>query len=727
MKCFVFDTETSISKGPHGPHAKDPSNDFYTAIWGNRPDSVQIEHAPEGFKRNLPAKAAEMLANCDIIIGHNLPFDLSYIYHCPIFVDRLRTGVKFWDTQVAEYCMSGQRHSFASLGELQYIYLGKKIKDDRISKLYKRGVGADVIMANAKRCPRLWRAYEAYSKADGVTTLQVFEKQYKKAKEMGMLKAIELEMQYMTCLVMVSNTGIHVDVDKCQRTLRNFKLQTVDLMQQATKIVEKYWVHEDLPPFNIQSNTHKSAMLFGGDVKVKVKRPNGFYKDGREKTKFFEELVQVKGFGLPTHLSTPSKNEGLFATGADIIEKIYKDPSISEEVKEYCRLQKEAANLGKMCSTYLEPFLNLSINGVLYPNYNNTMTITGRLSSSKPNLQNVPSKGGMLEHIQGQLVAPQGYKCVSIDFSQLEIYVQAYLTQDKALTNDLLSGIDFHVLRLSYAEDMPYNEVFKLCKIDKVPEWESKRSKAKTISYQKAYGASPKSLAKTTEIDEEIIKKIFEKEDINYPNVQIFNDWVLQDIKENAVVSTMRMLPKAKKTGGVNGKKWHAGCELLPIQQQDGSILYDKEELRHVGYYTAVTGRRYSFEEMCRLDRLGRMQKGYSSTQTKNYFIQGTAGVVMSAVSVGLMPFILERNNVQMVNQIHDSIWFYIKDDEDLPLTIQKIKDIMENVPKLFRECLDIEVPFKFKVDVEIGSTFANTEPYTGEIQWHTQNSQTAA
>ena len=211
---MVFDLETSISKGPHGPAAKDPSNDFYTVIYGVSADNVLVEHLAGGFKRSLPVGASAALKMADVIIGHNLPFDLSYIWKTPEMHSFLCAGGQVWDTQIAEYLMSGQRHSFASLGELQEIYLGVKTKDTHISALYKKGIGADDILAAKERCPRLFKIYDAYSKEDGVSTMKVFQKQYKRAKELGMLDVIKLYNNYMLCLVNVQNTGITVDLKK---------------------------------------------------------------------------------------------------------------------------------------------------------------------------------------------------------------------------------------------------------------------------------------------------------------------------------------------------------------------------------------------------------------------------------------------------------------------------------------------------------------------------------
>lgn len=706
-----FDLETSISKGPHGPAAKDPNNDFYTVIAGNTSENVHVMHSNGGYNRQLPAEAVILLNKADVIVGHNLPFDLSYIFHMKEFKEFLSRGGQVWDTQIAEYLMSGQRHSLSSLAELQLIYLNKKIKESRISYLFSKGMGADKILNARNRCPRLFALYEKYSKSDVSTVLKIFEKQYIKAKNSGILDVIKLYNNYMLCLLIVENTGIPVDLNKCQNTLREFKLKSVELLAQATDIIKPLW-DERLGAFNVNSPKDKSAILFGGTYTIKVKEQVGLYKNGNPKFINVEQEVVIEGFKVPTSITKESTIKGRYATGADIIEKIYKKTK-NPDLKKYCELQKKSMAYSKMCSTYLEPFLNLSVNGLLFPNYNNTMTITSRLSSSKPNLQNIPSKGDMLSPIQGQLIAPEGWTAVSADYSQLEIYVSAYLANDPALTNDLLSGVDFHIKRLSYAEDMSYEEVYNLCKVKKLPEWEEKRTKAKTISYQKAYGASPKSLAITTGLDEELIKKIFDMEDLEYPQVAEFNKSVMNSIMNHQELSCEKHLPAMKKTSGKDGKRFICEMELLPIIDGDGNVHYSNEEYRHIGYYKAITGKLYSFEEVGRVGWNGIIRRGYSTTQTKNYHIQGTASDVQAASSAALVPLLLKHSNkIKMVNEIHDSKWFLIK-NEYLDKLLLIVKNIMEDVPGNFKKYLKVEMPFKIPVDFKVGQNFAEMRSYS--------------
>lgn len=711
-KFCVLDTETSIGKTIHSGTFRDPKNDIYTLIYGTHPKAINVEHNLQGFKRTLSEGCVKALEQSDCIIAHNAPFDLAYIWHDKSFQAFIKRGGFTWDTQIAEYLMSGQRHAFASLAELQLIYLDKKVKEDRISKLFKKGIGADVIITHKNSHKRIFELFNKYCYGDGSSTFEIAVKQIERAKRLGMVDVIKTYNMYMLALVSTMTTGIKVDLINTEKTLKALKLKSIEFLQKSEEIVSQFWSDPDLPPFNIQSPTHKSALLFGGSIKCKKREDAGFYKNGKPKTKIIETNIEIHGFNLPITLTSPSEVNGRYRTGAEIIEKIsntIEDPL----VKQYCKLQKLSMKVEKVCSTYLEPFLNYSIDGILYPHYNNTATATGRLSSSKPNLQNITSKGGMEKYIKNQFIAPVGYKCVSIDFSQLEIYILAMISEDPKLTNDLLDGVDFHILRLSYAEDMAYNDVYKLCKIDKLPEWELKRSKAKTISYQKAYGASPKKLALSTGLDEDVIKKIFTKEDEDYPCVKEFNDKVVSTVNSNKFPSLSKHIPNFRKGFNKYSKRFIGGIELLPIMKDKLNADYINDRFRDIGYYQSITGKRYAFEEMGQYDKFGKVRAGFSPTQMKNYAVQGGAADVVALATSEIFQYILSLNNddVKMINQVHDSIEFYVKEDK-VSLTVPKIKGIMEDIPTLFKKYLKKDAPFKFKVDVKVGNNFYLMENY---------------
>lgn len=720
MKCMSFDTETSISKGPHGPAAKELSNDFYTVIYGMHPNKIQVRHNEKGYKRTLPTDCVDMLNNSDYICGVNLKFDLLYIWRDEAFRSFIRRRGHIWDCQLAKYLLGGQRHTFPSLAEMQEYYLGQKTKSSKISLLFKKGIGADEIIKARNRCPRIWNLYNYYAKEDGRTPLLIMQKQYKEAKQKGMLAAIELFNEYLLVLCMMEHNGIPVNIPQAERTRKEFTEKMLGFQEKAQNIAAKYWNDERLPPLNIGSRHHASAVLFGGKIKCKETVKTGvIYKTGKrvgeEKTKQQEVFASIAGMQLnPVAYSNETKHEGVYEVNDGVIVKIKRDCKQQDAI-DYCLYLTESSVYKKMISTYINAFINLSVDGRVSCDYNNTKTITSRLSSSRPNLQNIPAKNEELKNkVQGLLSAPEGWMAVAIDYSQLEVVVTGALSQDALLLQHIRDGVDFHVKRLAYAENMFYKDVYQKCIIEKDKEWVGKRKSAKTISFQKAYGASPEKLAEETGLSIETIKTIFEREDAEYCGVA---EWEKNDVQKqvysNIELCTKQQLSYRDAKLTKNGRRFVGDNELLPIRQLDKvTYAYNKWELRHVGFYQSPTGKRYAFEEKGAMTKRADVFKYYPPTQLKNYQVQGTASDVQAASSAEMFHFLLDnQDKVLLVNEVHDSKWFLVK-KEYIHLTIPKLCNIMTNIREIFKRRFNWDTNIDFRAEVECGENFAEIYPY---------------
>lgn len=710
MKPIVYDLETSISSGPHGPDFREPGNDFYTLIYGNTPSSVVCEHNTKGFGRQLSSGMIELLAGSDVIVGHNLCFDLSYVFKSDAIQQFLLRGGTIWDTQVAEYILTGQQHQYSSLADLQEKYLGQKKKIERVSRLYANGVGADKIVQAKNRCPRLWGQYEEYCKLDGSTTLEIFKRQYISAKKENMHHLVQLYQDYLLALINMTTTGIQLDMKSCEQTLTDFNLKHIEYLEQAQELIKPLWSNPRLPKFNINSPDHKSAILFGGEIKNVLRTKVGRYKNGNDKYSNVEHKIWVDGFQLNKNVTRATKKHGVYATDNSVILSIAATSS-QERVKKYCELQKEAMMYKKAAKTYVEAFINLSVGGVLYPNFNNVATDTGRLSSSKPNMQNVSKRNKFGKTLHKLFVAPSGWKCVQIDFSQLEIWVMAWLSGDPLLRKHLLEGIDLHCVRLGYYnEDKTYDELYKLCKIDKDPYWDKERSKAKTVSYQMAYGAMPPKVAESTGLPLETVELIFEKEAQTYAETVKLSEKVIESINNTATFSLGKNIPGSQKKG-IKGGKFHKGIELLPIFDKEGNVSYTEDEYRKVGYWTSPTGKKYHFLSSGRKFR-GSVSNSFSFTQPKNFPMQGTAADIQGASTAEVLKLLLTHpDKIKMINEVHDSKWFYVK-EEYLEKILKILKDKIENIPEIFSRRFGVEVPFRFPVDFEVGDNFADMKNF---------------
>lgn len=709
MRPLIIDLETSIGTGIHGSDFRDPANDYYTLIYGTKPDNIQVCHNKDGWKRGLNDELKQLLLECDVIVGHNLTFDLSYMFKNQELIDFFIRGGRVWDTQVAEYILTAQQHQYASLSELQNKYLGQYEKITRISKLFKAGYGADKIIQAKNRCPKLFSLFNKYCLSDGESTLKIFKSQYIRAKQEGMLDIVSLYQDYLITLITATCSGIPIDVQACEKTLTEFNLKHLEYLAEAEKLVCKVWNNERLPAFNINSNDHKSAVLFGGEIKNMIRTNVGKYKHGGDKFKMVEHKIWVDGWKLPKTLTKESKKSGVYVTDNAVMASIALNTT-NVNVKKYCELQKEAMMYKKAANTYVKAFIDRNGNGLLHANFNNVATATGRLSSSAPNLQNVSKRNKFGKTLHNLFIAPTGWKCIQIDFSQLEIFVMAWLSGDETLKHHLLTGVDMHCVRLGYYIDKSYDELVKLCKIDKVDEWVKQRSAAKTVSYQMAYGAMPPKVAESTGLPLEIVEKIYEQEAVTYPRTVQLGNIVMESVKQSATFSLAKNIPNVHKKG-INGSKFKNGLELLPIFDIGGNIGYNMEYIRKVGYWKSPTGKKYHFLQNGKMYK-GMIKSGFSFTQPKNYPMQGCAADIQGATTAALLNILLKHSDkIKLINEVHDSKWLIIK-EEYIDKILTKIVDIIEDVPKIFKERFNIDVPFKFPVDVEIGDNFGDMNPY---------------
>ena len=703
MKVLSLDCETSIGKTIHGSTFRDTENDIYTIITAKHPDHVQCIHDTTGFKRSFPTN---MLNDTDLVIGHNLGFDLGYMWNDEVVRNYLIAGGKIWDTQVAEYILTGQQHRFSSLAELQLKYLGKVEKPSRISYLYKKGIGADKIVQKGIKCRRLWNLYNEYCRTDGTTPLLIFKAQYARAKAEGMLEIVQLYNDYLLGLVNMECTGVQVDLVACEKTQRDFNLQHLELLQKVQELVAPMW-SKKLPEYNINSPDHKSAMFFGGVLYITEKQKTGVYKNGNIRYSNVKVPVQIKGFGLNPGLSTPLKKDGVYATTDGLIQQIALESSDCK-LKEYVKLQKAAMMYKKAAKTYCQAWIDRSVDGILYPSFNNTITPTGRISSSEPNLQNITKKNILAKPLWSIFVAPKGWKCVSIDFSQLEKWVQAFVSQDKVLIKNLTDGKCLHCVALAAMNKLDYNYVYQKAKVEKDPHWDKARTLIKPVSFLMDYGGGVPKVVVTTGIEREVVQSFFDKDKETYKEKHRFFDETLPNLVDaTKTLSRAINIPRSLKSDNMLNN----GIELLPIFDKNGNVYYNNAEFRNVGYWKTPYGKKYCFGEVGRVYK-GQVQRGFEPPKFKNYPNQGGASDIQAMTTAALQEILLtKRDKIKMILEIHDSKCFYIREDV-LHKALKVLKGIIEDVPKLFKERFNIDVPFKFPCEVEVGDNFGNMSKY---------------
>lgn len=272
--------------------------------------------------------------------------------------------------------------------------------------------------------------------------------------------------------------------------------------------------------------------------------------------------------------------------------------------------------------------------GLVHHMLNMCSTVTARLSSSNPNLQNIPK--GNKSDVKTIFVSRFGAdgKIIQSDFSSLEVYVQAVLTGCKQLIADLKSGLDLHVVRLAAKEHMEYDEVYALAKGDKYDkEWDYKRTKAKTYSFQRAYGAGVKKIAESTGMTEEEVQALADAEDARYPEINQWYADLTAQIKSNR--KPLRVVQHPAMPGVV----CHIGESA--IRTPDGKL--------------------YTYVEQPSPEYLARkgITASFSPTEIKNYVVQGAGGEWMKAAMWLIVREMYRRKNFDglalIVNTVHDA------------------------------------------------------------------------
>lgn len=436
------------------------------------------------------------------------------------------------------------------------------------------------------------------------------------------------------------------------------------LLEDGKTISIEAWQKLDNPPAVVINKSGKAA----GEPKTKkVKVDNLAKPKGRMVDTAGERPAYTfQGYTEPLPEWESDSNKGVYSTDKDTIEVL----SLREDVpflKAFTGLINTAKDLG----TYFlgtdkdgnpSGMLTLvGMDGLVHHMLNMVSTITARLSSSNPNLQNIPKGnksdvkllfksrfGYWVTDDFGELRWVSNGKIIQSDFSSLEVYVQAILTGCKQLIADLKAGLDLHCVRLAAKEKMEYAEVVKLAKgwketlpdgtvveHAKVKEWDYKRTGAKVYSFQRAFGAGNSKIAKSTGMDIADVEALSLAEDERYPEIGAYYDFVTATIQKNRVPS--RTMPHPKKPGVIcNLGKSH-------FRTPDGKM------------YTYLEGPAPEWA-------LKRGTTGsFMPTEIKNYVVQGSGGEwAKAAMYLAVRSFYKRRNFdhlALLVNQVHDATY----------------------------------------------------------------------
>ncbi len=232
----------------------------------------------------------------------------------------------------------------------------------------------------------------------------------------------------------------------------------------------------------------------------------------------FEKLRVQEALGIKRLKKTKSG----YSTDAAVLEGMAEHPLVA--------LVLEYRNVAKLKNTYVDalPRLVNPVTGRIHTNFNQTVTATGRLSSSNPNLQNIPIRTELGRRVRRAFVAPRGRVLISADYSQIELRILAHLSGDEGLAEAFASGEDIHRQTAARIFDVAPGAV--------TPE---QRSRAKAINYGLIYGMGPRRLAQETGISTADAEAFIERYFSRFPGVKRYIEGVVEEARARGGVRTM--------------------------------------------------------------------------------------------------------------------------------------------------------------------------------------------
>ena len=372
MRSLTLDVETTISN--KGNPFDETNKLCYVGLLGSTPRTISIEYGDEPYRHKLDEIQKE-IDESEILVGFNIKFDLHWLRKYGInFV-----GKRVWDCQLVHFILTGQQYPYPSLnGVSAYYDLGSKLD-----------VVATEYWGNKIDTPNIPKdILEEYLIGDLQLTQKVYEKQMEEfaVSTKPMQRLISLHNQDLIILQEMEFNGLLFDENSSNRLAKKL----VDQIEIIDKILFEY--HE-LVEFNPNSTEHVSSLLYGGTIKVKRREVIGVFKTGtrmgQQKERWVEHEITFPRLINPIKGSELAK-EGFFSTDDQTLKSL---KTRSKYGKDLVEVLVTRATLEKRLSTYYKGLVDLrkEMNwheGRLHGQLNQCVARTGRLSSSKPNLQN---------------------------------------------------------------------------------------------------------------------------------------------------------------------------------------------------------------------------------------------------------------------------------------------------------------------------------------------------
>ena len=309
--------------------------------------------------------------------------------------------------------------------------------------------------------------------------------------------------------------------------------------------------------------------------------------------------------------------------------------------------------------------------GIVHHSLNTTATVTGRLSSSTPNLQNLPRDG--TSKVKEMFTSRWGLegRIVEVDYSALEVVMLCAMTGDTDLLALLQAGVDMHCYRLAYKLGEPYEDVLLKCKDENHPEhraYHQMRTDIKPLSFADQYGASAEGIAFNTGCTVEFAQEFQENEAKLFPISRGYREVIKTECERTG-------MPDVHKTG------FKSPSGLHREMADDGSWRVYRR-----GHFQGPSGTCYSFRQKPTFDKESRQYvMKYKDTEMANYPFQGESGFMMSSSMGQIVRHMIGKNwydnQVCLINNVHDAAYLDAANETVGREAALATKAIMENAP----------------------------------------------
>lgn len=439
-------------------------------------------------------------------LGYNLKDDYIALKPYGIKLENI-----YFDITIAEYLIDSMSSTSYECSAIAMKYLTKKVKTKE--ELLGKGV-------KAKKYQDL--SFEELSShisqiIDTVkSVMPIMEENLKESNMDGLL--YHVEMPLVEVLAYMEYEGVKVDKEKLNELGSQFKEIIKKLESEIYKISGE--------EFNINSPKQLGVILF-------------------------EKL------GLPVIKKTKTG----YSTNAEVLDKLKDQSPIIDKIIEYRQIVK-------LNSTYVEGLLSIinPIDGRIHSSFNQTITTTGRISSTEPNLQNIPVKLEMGRNIRKVFISDKGCKLVDADYSQVELRVLAHMSQDETMIDAFKHNEDIHTKTASQVFNVSMDEVTS-----------KQRSDAKAVNFGIVYGKSDFGLSEDLNIPVKQAKEYIENYFNKYNKIKEFMDNIIDDASSNGYVTTIlnrrRYIPEIKSSNFMLRNAGKRAAMNAPIQGSAADII----------------------------------------------------------------------------------------------------------------------------------------------------------